>query len=238
MLTIEELSEIEHEEIISARSKYNNFFTNAKEIVEFTNQFLDQYSNKQESYLFFMFYSQMNISLKLAFLSIVRRHDAQTGMNIRYALETAVLAMYALKNPTIEEYYKESGSAEELGKVKKAANNWFDTKYKEFSDNVKNLKVQLSNHMAHANLSQVINSFSLSGREGFETSFFDSEDVDKTKERLRWLGNICLSIIVQIVEISREYPHIQPADGYKEKLIRLALENQRLTEELYHHPKS
>ncbi len=97
-----QLSEQEDVLIKEAAQKYGDTFQNAHDLVFLTGSFISNIES--DGYVFSLFIIQVQKSLTLALLSCLRNHDVQFHMMLRYALESAVLAGYALHNTNFDDF--------------------------------------------------------------------------------------------------------------------------------------
>lgn len=148
---IEKLSNDENELVKRAYLNYGDEIRLAQRAISLVWNYVLEIEDKAE--LFAHFVSQIQKSLYLALLSITRRHQQQFFGVLRYALESAVLACYALEKPNLDEFrkYNKNGVPYPSEPNEGKAYDWFDKHYKKYSEEIKNLKTNVINRQyAHA----------------------------------------------------------------------------------------
>lgn len=227
---IKDLSETENEMVKKAYENYGNVFDNANKSVLLIWSFFSDV--KPEAFIFISFLSQVRTSLSLALLSTVRRHDVQTHMMLRNALESAVLACYALYKTN----WREFGNIDDIGclqtndNVLNNAYKWLGDKYKDFSDGIKSFKDIINELFAHANLAPAICNVNFSELKG-ETLFFDKEGI-LINNRLWVIANISCGLLDLFRKVIQEFPLVTLIDNFEPKMRELGTENERIKKEL------
>lgn len=176
MYNINEISEIENALLRTAQLEYGKFFDNTNGLVSFSTDF---YNEVDISFWLFMgFYAQVHNSLVLALISTLRKHDIQTNMMLRQALESVVLACYSAYNKDEKDFAQKNheGLLVLDEKVLSKAYKWIETNYKTHYDKIKYMKNKINETSAHANILSVFNNAVFSHNNKIVTSFFDGND--------------------------------------------------------------
>jgi hypothetical protein len=226
--------------ISEAPSLYGKYFENAYSLVSFVSGFYDKIAESR--WVFQYFANQLQNSLFLALLSILRRHDTQANLMLRQSLENIVLAGYAAYNYDPAIFGEISDDDTLVNKdVRTKAYIWIDLKYPTHSVTIKSYKDMINAYSAHANFlstfsnseqyeSKIVSSF-------FDGSNEDPEHYDKMiKQRLWWIGNISLHGIDLFAQIINDLKISKTVDGFDKIMQKLSKENDLLKEELAQHP--
>jgi hypothetical protein len=228
---IEDLSNAENEIVKKAHENYGAVFDNANDLVSLTWEFPSEVD--PEAWIFISFLSQVQKSLSLALLSAIRKHDVQTGMMLRYALESAVLACYALCNPHMDKFVRidSDGVAQPKEEVlKKDAYKWIEKKYKTYSDKIKYMKGVINKSLAHANIILTTSNFDFLEPE-MKVSIFDKDDELITKQRLWWIANISFGLLDLFSKVIHDFPLVKLADDFATRMKESYAENNRIKQE-------
>lgn len=149
---IEKLSNDENEMVKKAHADYGEIFDTAESSIALLLECIE--SCDQETSIFSQYLSQVRVSLALALLSTVRRHEVQAYMMLRQALESSVLAAYGLYKPEFNEYGKinpdRTVSPDE--NTKNRAYKWVKSEFPNHSASIKKVKNRINAYGAHANL--------------------------------------------------------------------------------------
>ncbi|NOU99323.1 hypothetical protein [Paenibacillus planticolens] len=213
------ITQIAYEEsslINIAEYEYGFYFEVTHSILQFLTKFF--HSPKQEAHLFFRFTTQVQKCLYLAFLSALRRHDVQTGMMLRYSLESMALALYSMyeKNEDIYRKYNAAGTIESI-KTTKMVMTWLKEQSPSFADSLKIRKDTISDTLAHGNfLPTVLNSTLVDGK--FTFHFFDIEPKEVTKQRLWFIADTCFGFMNMAATLNQNFPCFLLTDVYTDTM--------------------
>ncbi len=235
-LTLLDLSSQEHSFVENAASEFGPDFVNAHDLVFFTWSFIS--SVKPEAYPFSLFLAQIQKSLVLCLLSAVRDHNVQFHMMLRQALEYVSLACYALFETDNNAFYTtdEHQILYPKRKINEKAYKWLEINYREHSDKIKNMKDQINETFAHANILPTPQNLFFDGeRLGFQ--FFDAHDKLMTKQGLWWVGNVALGILDLFAKVIEKFPIVNLVDDFPQKMGSFSKENNRILSELKSNPR-
>ena len=231
-----QLSEQENALIKNAPVEYWPIFQNAHDLVFLTGYFI--YSIKPEGYVFSLFISQVQKALTLSLLSCLRNHEVQLHMMLRYALESGVLAGYALSNPNLDDFcYTDSNNClYPKEKAKDKAYKWIENQFPSYSEKIKYMKDSINKSFAHANILPTPQNYDFS-KEGIKSLFFDISDSLMTKKNLWWIANISFGLLDFLSRVVQKHPLVSFTSGFPEKMKRYGGENEKIKELLTSHPR-
>jgi hypothetical protein len=241
MYNIHEVSEIENSLIKTAPLCYGKYFNNAIDLISLTSNFYSKKINP-EYWLFVFFTNLLYNSLFLSLLSTLRRHDVQSNMMIRQALEAIALTCYSAYNKDPEKFahFSADGSLYLDSDDRKKMYDWFKANYEEESSRIKYFKDIINDSTSHANLLITFNNSEISNST-IKTSIFDgsNENIGQDiiiKQRLWWIGNISFGTINLFSKIISELNIAELINGLPEIMKRLGEDNKELMEELKQEP--
>jgi len=231
-----QLSEAENELVKYAHETYGHIFENAHDLVFLTWNFLSDV--KPDAWVFTLFLSQLQKSLTLSLLSTLRNHDVQFHLVLRYALESAVLAAYALHDANIDSfgYTDDKEVLHQNEKVKDKAYKWIEANYETYSEKIKHMKKTINQSFAHATIiATPQNIYFQNSKIG--NLFFDKEDQLMTKQRLWWLANVSFGLLDFFSKVISRYPLVTLARDFPVKMRDLGIQNEKIKSELMNHPR-
>ncbi len=232
---IEDLSNTENIMLINAHKEYGTLFDHAQATVLFTRKFI--YKVDPLAWVFISFLSQTSNSLVLALLSSVRRHDVQANMMLRYALESVVLACYALSKPDVNEFghIDSDGLIQIDEEVLSRAYEWLEINYKTYSDTIKSFKDKINKSSSHANILKPQATFDFD--EEMKMLFFDKKHKIITEQRLWWIANISLGFLDLFSKVINDFPLVKLIDDFQIRWRDLGIENERIKQKLMKYPE-
>jgi len=213
---LEEQSVLENDMVSKAGATYGDVYNTASTSIILLNECIDEVD--RNSYLFMQYLSQTRASLMLALLSAVRKHETQTYMNLRQALESAVLAAYGLSKPDFSEH----GSITEdkmitlNDKVKSKAYSWLQKEFPTHSKNIKALKDHINSYAAHSNFLNSASTFVNKGH-GFVCNFFDTNNIFLIKSQIWITADTSMGLLMLITDVVKKYPLISFIKGLDER---------------------
>lgn len=236
--SIENLSSQENELTKRAKQDYGKIFDNAHASVSLLWEFIDSV-DKERTYMFMLFLSQVRKSVTLAMLSAIRRHEVQIYMMLRQALESACRAVYGLHFQNQEEFKKiiKHNTFEQVNdKIKNKCYPFIDTHYPHHSKIIKDWKDEINNMFSHANMTTAHSTFEyLDDKIG--NSFFDKEDDFFIKSSLWQIANISLGFLKFFYDAVTNVPLIVFCDNFTNKAKALLSENDNIREKMKKHPR-
>ncbi|MBW4081275.1 hypothetical protein [Paenibacillus sp. S150] len=233
---IEYVSCSEHELIVNAREKYDDFLLFSEEaIILLTKSFVSVHPKCD---VFLLFFSQIQKALTLSLLATIRKHDVQSSLMLRIALESSIYAGYALDKTNVFDFVNidENGFAHENENVKKKALKWIDDNYNHFSITFKNYKDMINSSAAHSNILSAFNNFSIGIKDSITINLFDNDSTEMVKERLWWIGNITFCIVDFLRTVIKDYPMVKLYDNFNQELFDISRLNDFLEDQLLKNP--
>ena len=160
---------------------------------------------KQEAALFASYKTQVDKSVYLAIVSILRQHYAQAISQLRYCAENICISMYSLFQP-MQAFYIIKGNASieerkrQQDKLKGAAYTWLEKNYPDFSKRIKELKDGVLNHFGtHANFALLGNNVKIGNQ--FTVNIFDEEVDQFSLGTLMIAGDLMIEYIKLIISL-------------------------------------
>jgi len=212
-LNINNIISEELKTVLEAREKYGEFYSLASNLCSFLFEFIN--SVTKEGMLFHAFYTSSSKSLCLAFLSILRKHNYQSHLMIRNALEYIALACYALYRSNISEFgnFINESEFESNEKVKNKAFKWLKKEYPKETLELKSLSNNINCFFAHANLNNT--KFNLEYHQGrIDTHFTDIIDDSSVRNQIGGFCKLVLMLLRLIVKVVSDYPIISFSDSF------------------------
>ena len=221
----------EENEFVLEAEKYGEYFLLSNDIMYFQHRFI--YEISKEATVFNSFFSQLQKSWHLAYLSILRKHDVQAKLMMRFSLETATLALYSMYHRDLNLYQttNEDGTMQGLHALPKAY-KWLEKTNPELSGIIKRHKDNINSDAAHGG---IIHSYSIVDHTdvGFETSFFDDENEEYTCFKLYWISDLCLGIIHEINEKNKELDILRTVKDGDEVIHNFFVRLKELHEDIW-----
>ena len=233
---IESISWSEHELIVEARELYDEFLLFSEETIKLLmKSFVSVHPNCD---VFLVFLSQIQKALTLTLLSTIRKHDVQSSLMLRIALESSVYAGYALTKANVFDFVTldENGFAHENKNIKKKALKWIEDNYSHFSISIKNYKDMINDSSAHSNIISAFSNFSIGTNDSIIISMFDNDRTEMIKERLWWVGNITFCILDFLRIVIKDHPMVKLHDNFHQELFDISRLNDYLEDQLLKNP--
>jgi hypothetical protein len=150
--TIAQIFDSEREMVLTAPQKYGKYYDLAFKCSVLMTQFLE--SIDPDRWVFSSFLSLAKKHHILALFSAVRLHRVQALMNLRQTLEAGACAAFAIANPDHAHFVDtdEYGILDPTKKLTGKRYHWLDENYPAGSAAIREIKDQINNWTAHANL--------------------------------------------------------------------------------------
>lgn len=221
-------AEEEHKLIKKAEERYGIVLINSLNFIDLLYEFIEEV--KPDAFIFISFLTQTYNSLQLALFSILRRHNTQYNLMLRNALESALLAAYALKEKKIETYgtFLKDGRFESK-KLSKTAGTWLENNYKYHSEKIKFMKNNINNTFVHSSIIQVGQVFNFEDIESeFKSTFFDRENLLLEKLGILNTGNIAMGFIQMFDIINKDFPSFKVKPTFNARYMILAKQHDEI----------
>ena len=222
----------ENELLLEAEEKYGEYFSHILDCCSLLINFIKRI--KGSSAYFSMFLNQFKKHLLLAILSITRRHDIQSMLDFRYAIESGCCAGYALNHDKEENFVKkkQDGSICVPDDFRKKVFDWMNLKDSKFSNFVKKTRKEYIDQVfSHANSICAFNNFSFS-RKGemtmYHFSFLDQEESGLIEGRLLMFANVTIGFMKFFLKLNKEFKIMDFCDDFSEKIVSLEKKNTDL----------
>ena len=185
--------------------------------------------------IFIRFLSQLKKYHSLSLISTVRLHRIQAKMDLRYFLESTVNAAYALVHQDTKIYFDyEGGKQPEAQKASRQAYKWIESAYKDHSTIIQQIKNQVNDQSAHANIFNSQHNFAFVPGERAEihTTFFDFEDEGWVKADLYQCAQAGLVAIDLLLAVQKQCGGFLPSREAVDGSPVLIADNEALLREL------
>jgi hypothetical protein len=229
--TLDSLAVQERKHYLTAQKRLGAPYLVAHETTILLTTFIESASKNRFAFAGFMAIIQKHQTL--SFLSIVRFHHVQAMMNLRQALESASNAAFALANP-LEDYIDETtGLFLDPKIVSSRSNKWFESAFKEHSDNIREIKNEINRDSAHSNIIQSARIVDTDLKNMIvNTSFFDKEDQYDTISDLLIISKAAIIIMDLIWSVNQNYGGISLSNDFPERFSQVRSDHACLVENL------
>ncbi len=211
-MNFEEIIEIENRLTDIAQQENGLFYDNAYQWLEFLSTPFSPINH--DGFFFFVFYSQIQKHLGLAFLSSIRKHQVQSFMCLRQVLEAAAIALYLLSFD-VKVFTEEKNKKTDFFRSKKLkddAYKWLFLNFPEASSQIKRLKDYMNDNFSHSNASNAFQNFKMDGKVGM--TFFDEWDEKTVRTNLFFIAEIARVILGSICEVNKKYNKLSFTDNF------------------------
>jgi hypothetical protein len=190
--------------------------------------------------LFMGVYSMVRKHLVLAVLSALRQHKVQASLNMRQAIEAAVVMVFLIANAdpaSLADGLDEDGRTSD--KLNAEARKWLTANYPVHSKALKEMKDDINSTDSHANIVNSYATFDYDSVElGFsENRFFDRDDKDILEISLWNIGHITAYIIATFVKIASDEGSLKLVADVNERIEWLSATNDRLIKTIQMRPR-
>jgi hypothetical protein len=231
-MSLKVFSASEHEMVIDAERRYGDYFLHAcNTTILLSNIMMWPIIDCD---LFIRFLSQMKKYHTLSVLATVRLHRIQAKMDLRYFLESSVHAGYSLVHTDTTIYFDYAAMSQlDAKKASLKAYRWIEAAFPDHSKTIRDIKAQINEQMAHANVINSQHNFRYVPGQTAEihTSFFDFEDDKWTKVDLWQCAQSGLIAIDLLLAIQKQYGGFLPSN-HCDSLPELIEENESLLKRL------
>lgn len=164
---------------------------------------------------FTLFLGQFRKTITQTLLSILRLHSVQGFMTLRYALESAALACFALFSTELESFCGADKYDRVIPreKVLKKAYTWLENNDPKYSDHLKLRKTMINDYFAHCNILPASQNLEVEGNEA-DTVYFDRNDKDMNDQFLLVVADVAFSFIIASTQFNTKFKRFQIAAGF------------------------
>lgn len=229
-MDITEIIEAEHRLAFDSVEQCGEVFASTNQILTYFGQCF-ALSNKTDHYPL-LFLLQTQKSLKLATLSILRCHRVQMFHMLRDALESIVLACYALHAPDQNEFGTIQDGALNIPKgLRDKAFDWFNPEYSEWSSWIKDHKDAINKNFAHSNLLNAASNLGVNDNEKrCYFAFFDRVMQKEIGTYLWMIGDMALGFMKMYDTVLHKYGCMATAPDFPSRINELYLVSEGIKE--------
>lgn len=233
--TIGDIIESESQMILHGAECYGEYFINASEFNNLLSGFIKSVDDPAK-FIAIAFIFQVRKYHTLALFSAIRRHHIQTSMNLRYVIEAAQWATYAMGNEEQDKFCSKdnNGIISIEDNHEKAMYKWLDDNFKIKADETRRLKKMISGAVAHSNITYAFQNFEMKPFHdaGFKTTFFDPENDYWIKTDLWFVANTALGLLDLFYGANQRYKIFKLIDDFDSRFKALVDQNNRLKAEM------
>lgn len=233
--TIGDIIESESQMILHGAECYGEYFINASEFNNLLNSFIKSVDDPAK-FIAIAFIFQIRKYHTLALFSAIRRHHIQTSMNLRYVIEAAQWAAYAMGNEDQDKFCSKdsNGIISIEDKHGKAMYKWLNDNFKVKADETRRLKKMISGAGAHSNITYAFQNFEMKPFKdaGFKTTFFDPENDYWIKTDLWFVANTALGLLDLFYGVNQKFKVFKLIDDFSPRFKTLVDQNNKLKTEM------
>lgn len=192
-------SKAEHDHVLWAKQTFGDAVENTEQLIALFGELMTHVP--AQIWLVRLFHGATLNSLCLALLSALRKHDVQTHLGLRSALENAVLACYAAYFPDDRQYarLKEEGSVEQRQELNTKAYRWLAEQSPTYDKRIKKQKRLINQKFAHGGLASAVTG--VLGPHGGGHWFFDNHTDSVVQQRTLWVGNTAAALTDMVYKL-------------------------------------
>lgn len=231
-MDITEIIEAEHRLARDSMEKCGEVFASTNQILTYFGQCFSL-KNKTGHYSL-LFLLQAQRALKLSTLSILRCHRVQMFHMLRDALESIVLACYALHARDQNEFGAIQDGALNIPKdLRDKVYKWFKTEYREYSDLIKWDKAMINDNFAHPNLLNAASNLGVNDNaERCYSAFFDQLQLKDVERDLWMIGDRAIGFMKIYATVIQKYRSMAIASDFPSRINELYLVSEGIKERL------
>jgi hypothetical protein len=237
--TFQEIVDSERSMFLDGEVRYGPHFEHARAATRYLSLCVVTMEHDRSD-TFGRLFSLMKKHHTLAFLSTLRLHKVQAMLNLRQALEAGAGAAYAIANPDIRGFadidtFGIMDTSKKLSKQYK----WLKDNYPEASKDIEDIKRQINDQNAHANIISAHATFRAGQtKEVVDLPFFDAEDEYFVKADLWMISSVAIRLMDLFYGITKEVALATGRSvldfrlGYANEIAALATESNALLDEI------
>ena len=169
----------------------------------------------ETGFTFTLFLGQFRKAITQTLLSFLRLHSVQGFMTLRYALESAALACYALFSTELESFcgVDEYERAVPIEKALKKSYTWIEKNDPKYSEHLKMRKSMINDYWAHCNILPTSQNLEVDGDQA-DTVYFDRNDKDMNDQYLLVVADVGFSFILASSQFNTKYKRFQLSNDF------------------------
>lgn len=220
----------EHQVLLRTIGANAEYYSVSYAVVDYLWQYVLGF-NPEHGMTFTLFLGQFRKAITQTLLSFLRLHSVQGFMTLRYALESASLACYAMFSTKVDAFcgVDEYERAVPLEKTLKKAYTWLENTCPEYSAHLKLRKKLINDYWAHCNILPTSQNIEIDG-DVADTVYFDRMDKDMTDQYLLVVSDIAFSFIAASSQINDKFGRFQVTTDFYQRMQRLQRDLDALRE--------
>ena len=195
--TLEAIVDSERSMFFDGEARYGRHFKHARAATMFLSLSVAGV-DRDRSDIFWRFFSLMKKHHTLAFLSALRLHRVQAMLNLRQVLESGACAACAIADPDVRWFadIDTFGVMNPSKKLTEKRNRWLRENYPQASRRIEDVKRQINDQMAHANIVSADATFRVGQTpDVVDLPFFDAEDDYVVQNDLWLISDVAIKLM-------------------------------------------
>jgi len=231
MSSIEDLIRQEHDFAMAGEAAYGRYGAHAKYATLFLSNCIASMDRSRS--VFGILLTGLKKHHTLSYLSFLRHHRVQAGMNLRQVLEFTALAAYSIYEPDQWKFLEQdnNGLVRDSEDAKKRAYIWLDENYEGPSKQIKILKALVNRTMAHASLASAFMTAHVETNQ-IQMPFFDGAREDLTKADLWIIASTAITVADLFFGVNEKPEVLRFMDNFHDHLNKLIAEDTALRAEM------
>ena len=231
-MNIFEFLQKEHELVANAPLIYGDVFASTNRILDYFGQCF--HATDEKALYSSVFIVEVQKSLYLSAVSAMRHHRVQMFHMLRNALESEVLACYALSCPDNSVFADmNDGYLKPKEALKKGGYSWFGDKYAESSEKIESFKGMINKNFAHANIFGATQNLMVDDeKKRVDPSLFDATEKKEVERNLWMIGDTAIGCMRIYAAVVKNYPLVRVDPHFLNNVNELFLESERIKERL------
>jgi len=211
----------EHQVLLATINSNAEYYKVSCDVVECLWNYVSAFDSEY-GLTFTLFLGQFRKGITQTLLSILRLHSVQGFMTLRYALESAALACYALFSTELKSFcaVDEYDRTLPLEKALKKTYAWLENNDPKYSNHLKLRKTMINDYWAHCNILPTSQNLEIEGNEA-HTIYFDRKDKDMNDQFLLVVADIAFSFIIASSQLNTKFKRFQISADFHQTMQSL-----------------
>ncbi len=231
-MDIFEFLQKEHELVANAPMIYGDVFASTNRILDYFGQCF--YVKDEKVHYSTLFIVEVQKSLYLSAVSAMRHHSVQMFHMLRNALESEVLACYALSCPDNSVFADmKNGVITPKEALRKGGCFWFGEKYAESSEKIKSFKKMINDNFSHSNVLVAAQNLTIDDEdEPPSVSLFDEAERNDIERNLWMISDTAIGCMKIYATALQDYSLGAVEPHFSERVNGLFLESEGIKKRL------
>ena len=211
----------EHQALLATINSNVEYYKVGHEVVDYLWNYISGFDSEY-GLAFTLFLGQFRISITQTLLSILRLHSVQGLITLRYALESAALACYALFSTELKSFCSvdEYDRTVPLEKSLKKAYVWLENIDPEYSRHLKLRKKIINDYWAHCNILPTSQNLEIVSNTA-DIVYFDRKDKHMNDQYLLLVSDVAFSFIIASSQFNTKFKRFQTSTDFGQTMQSL-----------------